>query len=161
MNHTFILQPSLWKGEGKISLNMVDEVLTFVTQWNIKDKDVAGKVISSQEIQISGISEYMQNALTFFDFTSKSFSVEMENPNIGKIIGTGLYDDKVLAWQFRDNDMNFEGFETYHLQEDGSYQMHAEYVTSDQFRTQIDGRIWQVQKIEDHKLDEKEEDENA
>jgi len=144
MKHLFVLEPSLWKGEGKIILNMVDEVLNFFTNWNIKKKDISGKVGSLQEIQIAGISDNMRNELTFFDFTSKSFSVEMENPNIGRIIGTGLYDEKVIAWEFRDNDMDFEGFETYHLQDDGSYLMHSEYVTSDQFRTQIDGRIWKI-----------------
>jgi len=154
MQHSFILESSLWKGEGKIILNMVDEVLTFFTNWNIKEKDFAGKVGSKQEIQIAGISENMKNDLTFFDFTSKSFSVEMENPNIGRIVGTGIYDDKVIAWEFRDNDMNFEGFETYHLQEDGSYLMHAEYVTSDQFRTQIDGRIWKEDNEKKGKTDE-------
>ena len=155
MKHSFILEPSLWKGEGKIILNMVDEVLTFFTNWHVKEKDFAGKVGSQQEIQIAGISENMKNELTFFDFTSKSFSVEMENPNIGRIVGTGLYDEKVIAWEFRDNDMNFEGFETYHLQDDGSYLIHAEYVTSDQFRTQIDGRIWKLEK--DEKKEENDE----
>ena len=38
--------------------------------------------------------------------------------------------------------MHFEGFETYHLQSDGSYLMHGEYVTTDQFRTQIEARIY-------------------
>ena len=39
--------------------------------------------------------------------------------------------------------MNFEGFETYTVQPDGSYEMRGEYVTSDQFRTRIEARIWQ------------------
>ncbi len=44
---------------------------------------------------------------------------------------------------FAGNDMNFEGFETYFIQPDGSYQMRGEYVTSDQFRTRIEARIYQ------------------
>ena len=66
----------------------------------------------------------------------------MENQNVGRIAGTGVYDDKMIGWEFRNNGMNFEGFETYHLQSDGSYLMHGEYVTSDQFRTQIEARIY-------------------
>jgi hypothetical protein len=65
----------------------------------------------------------------------------------------------MIAWEFRENDLNFEGFETYHLQEDGSYTMHAEYVTSDQFRTQIDGKLWlppNLKKNED-KIDSEED----
>ncbi len=88
----------------------------------------------------------MRNELTFFDFTDNKFSVEMENLNIGRVVGCGVYDEKVIAWEFRDNDLNFEGFETYHFQSDGSYSMHAEYVTADQFRTQIEGTLYQPPK---------------
>jgi hypothetical protein len=84
----------------------------------------------------------MRNELLFFDFTPKGFSVEMDNVNIGKVLGTGIFDEKMIGWEFRDNDLNFEGYETYTLQVDGSYHVHAEYVTSDQFRTQIEGKIW-------------------
>lgn len=143
--HTFIFQPKPWIGEGVITLNMVEEKLNFFTKWSIIEPDCAGKIQSVQELQISGISENMRNELTFFDFTDNKFSVEMENLNIGKVVGIGVYDDKMLAWEFRENDLNFEGYETYHLQKDGSYLIHAEYVTSDQFRTQIDGKIWQPQ----------------
>ena len=134
--------PTSWIGEGSIFLNMMEENLNIHTHWKIVDKDNIGKIKAIQEIQISGISENMKNELTFYDFTSKGFSVEMENLNIGRVVGDGIYDDKLIAWEFRDNDLNFEGFETYYLQEDGSYLTHSEYVTSDQFRTQIEGRIW-------------------
>jgi len=140
--HSFILQPNLWTGEGIITLNMVEEELSFLTKWHVQKEEVGGKIPSVQQLQIAGISENMRNELVFFDFSSKTFSVEMENMNIGKVVGTGVYDDKCIAWEFRDNEMNFEGFEAYHLLTDGSYKMHAEYVTSDQFRTQIEGRIW-------------------
>lgn len=143
--HTFIFVPKPWIGEGVITLNMVEERLNFFTKWSVSEPDFSGKIQSVQELQISGISENMRNELTFFDFTDNKFSVEMENLNIGKVVGTGVFDEKMLAWEFRENDLNFEGFETYHLQNDGSYIIHAEYVTSDQFRTQIDGKIWQPQ----------------
>ncbi|HAB99866.1 MAG TPA: hypothetical protein DCE71_08600, partial [Parachlamydiales bacterium] len=101
-----------------------------------------GKVQCSQEIQIQGLSENMRNELTFYDFQSKQFAVDMENQNIGRIAGVGLLDEKMIAWEFRNSETNFEGYETYSLQEDGSYLMRGEYVTSDQFRTQIEARIW-------------------
>ncbi|MBN1914304.1 MAG: hypothetical protein JW769_00225 [Parachlamydiales bacterium] len=142
--HNFILSPQLWTGEGKISLSMVEEQLAFVTRWNVSQKDTTGRVQSIQEIQIDGLSENMRNDLAFYDFNSKNFVVEMENLNIGRVVGTGVYDDKLIAWEFRENELNFEGFETYFLQEDGSYIFHAEYVTSDQFRTCIDGKIWKI-----------------
>lgn len=142
MNHSFILNPGTWYGEGKIVLNMVEEELIFSTNWAVQNKDFVGKVMCAQEIQIQGLSEHMRNELSFYDFQAKTFSVDMENQNVGRIVGTGVYDEKTIAWEFRNNDMNFEGYETYTLQGDGSYQMKGEYVTSDQFRTQIEARLW-------------------
>ncbi len=141
--HSFIFSPGIWHGEGKIILNMVEEELIFNTNWTVQNRDFSGKVGAAQEIQIQGLSDNMRNELTFYDFQSKTFCVDMENPNIGRISGTGLFDDKTIAWEFRNNDMNFEGFETYSVQPDGSYEMRGEYVTSDQFRTRIEARIWQ------------------
>ena len=142
----FIFKPCQWIGEGIITLNMVEEKLNFFTKWTISEPDFAGKIQSVQELQITGISENMRNELTFLDFAENKFSVEMENLNIGKVVGAGIYDEKMVGWEFKENDLNFEGFEVYHLQNDNSYLMHAEYVTSDQFRTQIDGKIWQLEK---------------
>ena len=141
-NHSFIFSPGTWAGEGKIVLNMVEEELLFNTNWGVHTRDFTGKVACSQEIRIQGLSENMRNDLTFYNFDTKTFSVDMENQNIGRIVGTGVYDEKTIAWEFRNNTMNFEGFESYVLQPDGSYHMRGEYVTSDQFRTQIEARIW-------------------
>lgn len=141
MNHSFIFSPGSWNGEGKIALNMVEEELTFETIWGVQNKDFAGKVVCSQDIQIQGLSESMRNELSFYNFVGNNFSVDMENQNIGRITGTGVFDAKTIGWEFRNNDMQFEGYETYSLQDDGSYLMQGEYVTSDQFRTHIEARI--------------------
>lgn len=141
-NHTFIFSPGTWFGEGKILLNMVEEELVFNTNWAVQNRDFAGKVTCAQEILIHGLTENMRNELTFYDFQTKTFSVDMENQNVGRIVGTGVFDETMIAWEFRNNDMNFEGYETYLLQGDGSYMMKGEYVTSDQFRTLIEARIW-------------------
>ena len=140
--HSFIFSPGSWSGEGRISLSMVEEELIFNTNWNIQTRDFAGKVQCFQDIQVQGLSENMRNELSFYNFQNKTFSIDMENQNVGRIVGTGVYDDNLIGWEFRNNEMHFEGFETYHLQPDGSYQMKGEYVTSDQFRTQIEARIW-------------------
>lgn len=156
--HSFIFSPGSWYGEGKISLNMVEEELIFGTNWSVLTRDFLGKVTCSQEIQIQGVSENMRNELTFYDFQSSTFLVDMENQNVGRIVGTGVFDTKMIAWEFRNNDMNFEGYETYTLQVDGSYHMKGEYVTSDQFRTQIEARIW-LQSREVSNSDESQENE--
>lgn len=141
LNHTFIFSPGLWTGEGKIVLNMVEEELYFGTHWSVQDPDFSGKVACAQEIHIQGFPENMRNELSFYGFQGKHFSVDMENQNVGRIIGTGIVDENTISWEFRGN-ANFEGFETYHKQEDGSYTMRGEYITTDQFRTQIEARLW-------------------
>jgi hypothetical protein len=40
-------------------------------------------------------------------------------------------------------EIGFEGFEFYEKQDDKNYLMRAEYATTDQFRTLIQGRLWQ------------------
>lgn len=140
--HTFIFSPGSWIGEGKITLNMVEEELFFNTNWFVQNKDFGGKVACAQDIQIQGLSEVMRNELTFYNFDQKNFAVDMENQNVGKIIGTGVVDDQMIGWEFRTQDNSFEGYETYSLQPDGSYHMRGEYVTSDQFRTKIEARIF-------------------
>lgn len=157
MNHTFIFSPGLWVGEGKIVLNMVEEELFFGTKWSIQNTDFTGKVNCAQDIQIQGLPEQMRNELTFYDFQTKGFQVDMENQNVGRIVGSGIFDEKMIAWEFRNN-ANFEGFETYTLQEDGSYIMKGEYITTDQFRTQIEARIW-LQSKEVPSSDESQENE--
>lgn len=140
--HTFIFSPGTWYGEGRILLNMVEEELIFNTTWAIQNPDFAGKIVCTQDIQIQGLSENMRNELSFYNFQNKGFAVDMENQNVGRIVGSGICDESIIGWEFRNNELNFEGFETYTLQPDGSYLMKGEYVTSDQFRTQIEARIW-------------------
>jgi hypothetical protein len=141
--HSFILTPSQWLGEGKIVLNMVEEELAFFTRWNVSDKDPAGLIECVQEIQVKGLSDIMMNQFIFTNVSQNSFTIELENQALGKIVGTGVINDKVIGWEFRMPELGFEGFEFYEKQPDNSYMMHAEYSTSDQFRTLIKGRVWQ------------------
>ncbi|HUD01628.1 MAG TPA: hypothetical protein VMR37_04835, partial [Rhabdochlamydiaceae bacterium] len=116
--HHFILSPSTWLGEGKILLNMVEEELAFYTKWNVAQKDNAGKIECIQEIQVKGLSDVMHNQFLFFDVAPGNFSIELDNPALGKIIGKGLITDKVIAWEFRSPQIGFEGFEMYEKQAD-------------------------------------------
>jgi hypothetical protein len=141
-NHAFILSPNSWLGEGKIQLSMVEEELGFYTRWNVAGPDNGGKIECVQEIQVKGLSDVMINQFSFFDVTPSSFSIELENQALGKVIGSGIINDKIIAWEFRVNELGFEGFEFYEKQSDNSYFMRAEYATSDQFRTIIQGKVW-------------------
>lgn len=158
ISHPFIFSPGTWYGEGKIILSMVEEELIFSTHWSVLNRDFSGRLSCSQEIQVCGLSDHMRNEFTFYDIQQNTFSIDMENQNIGRVAGTGLFDEQMIAWEFRNNDMNFEGYETYILQPDGSYHMQGEYVTSDQFRTRIEARIW-IQENEASSVDEEREEE--
>ncbi len=141
--HQFLFTPSAWLGQGKIQLNMVSEELGFFTRWNIGLPDGDGRIECLQEIQVKGLSDVMHNVFSISNLTNGEFTIELENQALGKITGKGLINDKVIAWEFRIEDIGFEGFEMYEKQDDKNYLMRAEYATSDQFRTLIQGRLWQ------------------
>ena len=141
--HGFILSPSSWLGEGKIQLSMVDEQLTFFTRWKVTERDPLGVIECMQEIQVKGVPETMMNQFTFSDLSGDHFVVTLENQALGKVVGNGVINDKVIGWEFRIPEVGFEGFEFYEKQPDNSYLMRAEYATDDQFRTLIQGKVWQ------------------
>lgn len=141
--HRFLLTPSAWLGEGKIQLNMVSEELSFFTRWNATRADPDGRIECMQEIQVKGLSDVMHNAFMIYNMHSGEFEIDLENQALGKITGKGLINDKVIAWEFRIEEIGFEGFELYEKQDEKNYLMRAEYATSDQFRTLIQGRVWE------------------
>jgi hypothetical protein len=140
--HAFIFSPQAWLGEGQIQLNMVEEELSFVTRWRVSSPDPSGVIECVQEVQVKGLSDVMHNQFTFFDLSSTGFLVELENQALGKVQGKGVLSEKVIAWEFKAEDIGFEGFEFYELQPDHSYAMRAEYASTDQFRTFIQGKVW-------------------
>ena len=142
-HHPFIFNPSCWLGEGKIQLSMTEEELPFYTKWTISEKTGDGRIECTQEIQVKGLSELMHNQLFFFDLMPGHFSLELDNPSIGRVFGKGLITDQMIVWEFRVPEIGFEGFETYEKEPGGTYLMHAEYATDDQLRTVIKGKIWQ------------------
>lgn len=152
MKHPFILKPGSWLGEGKINLSMMDEELTFFTRWNVPVVDDKGRVNSIQEIQISGLPDMMQNQFVFYDITQKGFQIELENQSLGKVVGNGIINDKLIGWEFRLGHLGFEGFEFYEVSDTPDlYLMHAEYATNDDFRTVIHGKIWRPHEEEPKK----------
>ncbi|MBS0620649.1 MAG: hypothetical protein JSS61_04225 [Verrucomicrobia bacterium] len=142
MTHPFLLKPGAWIGQGNIQLNMVAEELAFFTRWTIGVPDSEGKIECLQEIQIKGLSDVMHNKFTIYNHVNGEFAIDLENEALGRIVGKGLISDKVIAWEFRAEDIGFEGFELYEIQDPSTYQMRAEYATSDQYRTLIQGKVW-------------------
>lgn len=144
--HPFIFTPGAWLGEGKITLSMMEDKLPFYTRWKIPPADEGGRIASTQEIQIAGLSDLMHNQFSFYDISKKNFAIELENQSLGKVVGKGLINTKVIGWEFRLGHLGFEGFEFYEVAEEpDTYLLHAEYSTSDDFRTIIHGKVWKKQ----------------
>lgn len=136
----FIFEPGSWLGEGKITFTASNEFVKFYTKWEITQE--SPQVFkATQLIQMQGIDEETTNSYTFRDITHHAFRVDLENEILGLIHGKGLYDERVIAWEFSNLDM-LGGFENYELQENGDYFQHAEFGANDQFRTMIEGLIW-------------------
>jgi hypothetical protein len=142
MVHQFLMTPSSWLGQGKIQLNMVSEELAFFTRWNVDNVDGDGRIECLQEIQVKGLSDIMHNEFLIYNVANGEFAIDLENQALGKITGIGIVNEKVIAWEFRIEEIGFEGFEFYEKQDENNYLMRAEYATSDQFRTLIQGRVW-------------------
>lgn len=124
---------------------MVEEELDFVTRWNLGPLDSEGRVSASQEVQIKGMSDIMHNQFLITNMTATHFTIELENAALGNITGKGIINENLIAWEFRNSELDFEGFEFYEKQPDGTYLMRAEYATPDQYRTIIRGKIWEKQ----------------
>lgn len=140
--HSFIFKPGLWLGEGKITLDMMDETMPFYTKWKVPSIDEGGRLECTQEIQIAGLSELMLNEFSLYDIAPGQFLIELENQSLGKVVGSGLIGKETIAWEFRLNHLGFEGFEFYQKVDENTYKVHAEYATTDEFRTIIHGKIW-------------------
>ena len=139
-NHKFLFEPGRWIGEGRITFSASPDQVHFYTKWII-EKEHDGFLKVSQEVQLQGIEEEVHNYFHVNNIAEKTFGILLENEMVGKVQGKGLIEEDKLAWEFKSSE-GFEGFEIYELEENGDYMLHAEYLSGDQFRTIIDGRIW-------------------
>lgn len=143
--HEFIFKPHTWLGEGTIQFSASPDVLKFYTRWIVAPAEKNGilhEIVVTQTVEMQGGDhENIQNNFTFSQADEQSFVLELENELVGVVQGTGVIEEKKIAWEFRGHP-NFEGFEVYDLQENGDYLFHAEYISPDQFRSTINGRIW-------------------
>ncbi|MBM3198791.1 MAG: hypothetical protein FJZ58_06015 [Chlamydiae bacterium] len=142
ISHEFIFTPGVWLGEGTIFLSMVKESLAFFTRWRVLPKDDQGQVVCLQEIQVKGLSDVMVNRFVFLDIVPTAFHIVMDNHAIGRVNGLGIIRSEMIGWEFREQEMGFEGFEFYEKQSDDLYHMHGEFATLDDLRTQVHGKIW-------------------
>ncbi|KAF3361954.1 Uncharacterized protein PHSC3_001512 [Chlamydiales bacterium STE3] len=141
----FMFIPGVWIGEGKISFSASNEQIPFSTRWTIQEEVFTdggkGSISCLQEVEMREGSEKLNNRIVLTELQATQFIVELSNETIEKVTGKGIIDPKTIAWELRDQE-GFEGFEVYELQDNGEYFFHAEYASSESFRTIIDGRIW-------------------
>jgi hypothetical protein len=140
MTHPFIFTPGVWEGQGVITFSMAEDVLPFRMEWvvlPIEDQ----KIYFTQEIAIESLPEKTRNHFTLWHISPTTFEIQLENAIVGKVLGSGLFTPTTIAWEFRRKDQEFEGYEIYEVQPDGSYKLKAEFTAGDQMRTHVTGSI--------------------
>ena len=139
--HSFLFNPQDWVGDGTITFNEFGHGLKFYTHWKVPE--VGQKEVScTQEIEVEGLMDKTQNRFTLNQIKENTFEITLENESLGKVKGKGVVDEKTVAWEFSNKELGFEGFEIYELQPDGNYVTRGEYISIDQLRTIIEGKIW-------------------
>ena len=142
-NHLFLFNPGCWIGEGKIELSALADKMVYFMRWRslVVDPDFK-EFEATQEVQIAGHTDVMYNHFLLSNFDKGRFDLILDNQAWGEVCGHGMVDERFIGWEFKSNDLGFEGYEFYELQDDETYIMRAEFVTKDDLRTHIDGKIW-------------------
>jgi hypothetical protein len=135
----FLFTPGEWLGTGQVSFSMSPDVLQFRTKWAIF-QDEPTLYRCTQTVEIVG-GDRIINVFEVVPHDSRSFDIILENEVLGTFLGTGVTEERLVAWEFRQKG-TFEGYEVYKKVDDSEYSMHAEYLSSDDTRTTIRGRLW-------------------
>lgn len=119
---------------------MAADILNFEMQWNVLPMENAS-ISFHQEINIHEFPEKMKNHFTIWKISPTNFHIQLENQIVNRVLGSGWISDTMIAWEFRQKDQAFEGYEIYERQPDGSYKMKAEFTAGSGLCTQIKGSI--------------------
>lgn len=119
---------------------MADDELDFRVTWIVLAEDER-KIHFSQEVDLVSINEKMRNQFCVSSITPERFVIQLQNQLVKKVEGIGVITPETIAWEFHNRDQEFEGFEIYDLQEDGSYIMRAEFTAGEGLRTHVKGWI--------------------
>lgn len=139
MKQHFLFTPGEWLGEGSITFSISPDILDFRMKWTVEQsKD--NLFLCTQKVEVLG-GDTIVNLYKCMPEKGKAFSVILENELLGTFTGIGVLEENSIAWEFRKKEV-FEGFEIYKELSPDEYQMHAEYVSPDETRTKINGRMW-------------------
>lgn len=132
--------PGVWEGSGTITFSMADDELTFTMVWRVAPFENGG-IHFSQQIHVDTFPEMLQNSFYVWQVQGNTFCIQLENSLVGKVVGKGVFDKSLIAWEFRDPTQAFEGYETYVVQPDGSYKMRGEFSSGEGLKTRVQGLI--------------------
>lgn len=138
--HPFIFEPGIWEGSGLLRFSMAADEIPFVMRWTVEPSE-EGKIHFEQIVDIQELNQKMRNKFCISEKSSNRFHIQLNNAVVERVLGIGVLDPKTIAWEFREQGKDFEGFEVYEKQEDGSYKMHGEYAAPDSVRTHVTGVI--------------------
>jgi hypothetical protein len=138
----FLFRPGQWKGKGNISIPLTDEPFPINVQWTISLLE-EGKFRAVQVVEIDD-QEPMTNIFTVSCQSDTEFQLFLDNETLGGVFaGTGIFDDKKLAWEFAHSGA-IEGFEVYERGQDDLYTFRAEYSGGEGFSNQVSGSLEEI-----------------
>lgn len=145
--HRFIFSPGEWLGYGTLTFSRSPAVLQFYTKWKC-NREQDGVITCEQFIEKQEVEEIVLNQYRFSEITATSFDVQLYSEAVGTVKAKGVIDGKTIAWRFQQrvpfaDSAGFEGVESYSLQENGDYTVHAEYIADFEHRTVINGKLWE------------------
>lgn len=140
-NHVFLTQSANWLGEGEVTLNLVEEPMKFYSRWSVT-VGANKEVECLQQIEIVGMADHVHNLFSFNFSKGDEIYVQMENNAIGRVKAKGLCDDKVVAWEYENPLGGFGGYELYKKEDDNTYLFRCEFLTKEQLRSHIQGKMW-------------------
>ncbi len=151
MSKHFLFAPGDWLGTGQVSFTISPELLYFRTKWTCARPD-EDTFQCTQTVEIIG-GDRMVNIFTIRPLDKGAFDIVLQNEILGVFSGTGVIEDNLVAWEFR-NKGTFEGYEVYEKVQPDEYAMHAEYLSGDGARTRISGKLWKATELVEEKDEE-------
>lgn len=125
--------PSVWLGQGFISLRGIVEQIRFFTRWTIGDKII-------QEVEIQGVKEKQVNIYT----VSCALIVTLENESLGLWEGHGKREKHHLSWKLVSLDKNLCGEEHFFHLANGRIKTRAIFSDPEGPYTLVEGELWRA-----------------
>lgn len=127
--------PSIWLGQGIITLRGIKDPLPFYTRWTIGDEIV-------QEVEIKGITEKQVNLYTI----SGDLLVTLENEELGLWKGQGTIEEHHLSWTIFSSQDGLRGEEHFYHLASGRIKTRASFFDKEGTYTLVEGEMWRALK---------------